>query len=152
MGAPVTAPGVGRYLRLLACVLLVPLLGAGVAAILRWHADATFAGEVAGSLPLGDPGRNRVETLSGLCAGSDADTYEACNADAGYRLFVTASIRCPTLVLAGAADTAVPMHHARQLHEGIAHSRLVAIDGADHAMIWADPDRFVREVDAFLDA
>ena len=42
-------------------------------------------------------------------------------------------IRCPTLVLAGAADTAVPMHHARQLHEGIAHSRLVAIDGADHA-------------------
>ena len=61
-------------------------------------------------------------------------------------------IACPTLVLAGAADKGVPMHHARQLHEGIAHSRLVVIDGADHAMIWADPDRFAREVDAFLDA
>ena len=61
-------------------------------------------------------------------------------------------IACPTLVLAGASDTAVPMHHARQLHEGIAHSRLVVIDGADHALIWADPDRFVREVDAFLEA
>jgi pimeloyl-ACP methyl ester carboxylesterase len=59
-------------------------------------------------------------------------------------------IACPTLVLAGAADKGVPMHHARELHEGIAHSRLVVIDGADHAMIWADPDRFAREVDAFL--
>jgi pimeloyl-ACP methyl ester carboxylesterase len=59
-------------------------------------------------------------------------------------------IACPTLVLAGGADKGVPMHHARQLHEGIAHSRLVVIDGADHAMIWADPDRFAREVDAFL--
>ena len=61
-------------------------------------------------------------------------------------------IACPTLVLAGASDTAVPMHHARQLHEGIARSRLLAIDGADHAMIWADPGRLVREVVAFLDA
>ena len=61
-------------------------------------------------------------------------------------------IACPTLVLAGAADKGVPMHHARQLHEGIAHSRLVVVDGADHAMIWADPDRFAREVDAFLEA
>ena len=61
-------------------------------------------------------------------------------------------IACPTLVLAGGADKGVPMHHARQLHEGIARSRLVVIDGADHAMIWADPDRFTREVDAFLDA
>ena len=61
-------------------------------------------------------------------------------------------IACPTLVLAGAADKGVPMHHARQLHEGIARSRLVVVDGADHAMIWADPDRFAREVDAFFDA
>jgi pimeloyl-ACP methyl ester carboxylesterase len=61
-------------------------------------------------------------------------------------------IACPTLVLAGAADKGVPMHHARQLHNGIAHSRLVVVDGADHAMIWADPDRFAREVDAFLEA
>ena len=60
-------------------------------------------------------------------------------------------IACPTLVLAGAADKGVPMHHARQLHEGIARSRLVVVDGADHAMIWADPDRFAREVDAFLE-
>jgi len=61
-------------------------------------------------------------------------------------------IACPTLVLAGAADKGVPMHHARQLHEGIAQSRLVVVDGADHALIWADPDRFVAEVDGFLDA
>ena len=60
-------------------------------------------------------------------------------------------VACPTLVVAGAKDTAVPMHHARMLHEGIAGSRLVAIDDADHALIWARPDEFVRVVDAFLD-
>jgi pimeloyl-ACP methyl ester carboxylesterase len=59
-------------------------------------------------------------------------------------------IACPTLVLAGAADKGVPMHHARQLHEGIAHSRLVVIDGADHALIWAMPDAFADAVAPFL--
>ena len=61
-------------------------------------------------------------------------------------------IASPTLVLAGAADKGVPMHHARQLHEGIAHSRLVVIDGGDHALIWAMPDAFADAVASFLDA
>jgi 3-oxoadipate enol-lactonase len=30
-----------------------------------------------------------------------------------------AEIRCPTLVVAGSKDTAVPIHHARMLNEGI---------------------------------
>jgi len=59
-------------------------------------------------------------------------------------------IRCPTLVLAGVDDSAVPMHHARQLHDGIAASQLVVLDGGDHAMIWAQPDTFVGAVAAFL--
>jgi 3-oxoadipate enol-lactonase len=59
-------------------------------------------------------------------------------------------IRCPTLVLAGVADTAVPMHHARQLHEGIAGSELIVLDDGDHAVIWAQPAAFVAAVAAFL--
>ena len=63
-----------------------------------------------------------------------------------------AAIRCPTLVLAGAVDTAVPMHHPRQLHDGIPGSRLVVIEGGDHALIWAMPDVFADAASAFLDA
>ena len=96
----------------------------------------------------------RAAWVSGLIGGQDAGrmiaAWRAAMAfDSRPRL---GEIRCPTLVLAGAADTAVPMHHGRQLHEGIAHSRLVAIDGANHAMIWTDPDRFASEVDAFLES
>jgi pimeloyl-ACP methyl ester carboxylesterase len=59
-------------------------------------------------------------------------------------------IRCPTLVLAGGSDTAVPMHHARQLHEGIPGSRLVVLEDGDHALIWAMPDAFAGAVAPFV--
>ena len=41
-----------------------------------------------------------------------------------------------TLVLAGSIDSAVAMNHARMLHDGIPGARLVAVDGAGHALIW----------------
>ncbi len=63
-----------------------------------------------------------------------------------------AEIRCPTLVLAGASDTAVPFHHARMLHDGIAGSRLEVIEGANHGLIWTHTAEFLKAVDAFLDA
>jgi 3-oxoadipate enol-lactonase len=61
-------------------------------------------------------------------------------------------IQCPTLVVAGSNDQAVPIHHARMLHNGIRGSRLVIIDGADHALIWTHPDELVRVTDEFLEA
>lgn len=61
-----------------------------------------------------------------------------------------AAIQCPTLIVAGADDQAVPLHHARMLHNGIAGSQLAVIAGADHALIWAHPDELVRVVDPFL--
>ncbi len=61
-----------------------------------------------------------------------------------------AEITCPTLVIAASNDTAVPIHHARMLHEGIPGSRLVVIDGADHALVWARPDELTRALDEFL--
>jgi pimeloyl-ACP methyl ester carboxylesterase len=59
-------------------------------------------------------------------------------------------IRCPTLIVAGADDNAVPLHHAKMLHDGIAGSKLVVIEGADHALIWAHPDQLLEAVNAFL--
>jgi 3-oxoadipate enol-lactonase len=59
-------------------------------------------------------------------------------------------IACPTLVVAGSMDQAVPMHHAEMLHDAIAGSQLVVVDGAGHTLIWAHPDQFVRLVEEFL--
>lgn len=63
-----------------------------------------------------------------------------------------AEIACPTLIVAGSDDQAVPMHHARMLHDGIRGSKLVVIDGARHTLIWTHPDEFVRVTEAFLGA
>ncbi len=72
---------------------------------------------------------------------------EAMAFDSRHRL---REISCPTLVIAGADDNAVPMHHAKMLHAGIAGSKLVVMAGADHALMWAKPDEWARTVDAFL--
>lgn len=63
-----------------------------------------------------------------------------------------AEIKCPTLVVAGSSDTAVPMHHATMLHDGIAGSQLVVVDGAGHTLIWTHPDELVRVSEIFLAA
>lgn len=59
-------------------------------------------------------------------------------------------IKCPTLIVAGANDTAVPIHHAKMLHAGIPGSRLVIVDDADHTLIWAYGDELLRVMDEFL--
>jgi pimeloyl-ACP methyl ester carboxylesterase len=61
-------------------------------------------------------------------------------------------IVCPTLIVAGSDDNAVPHHHATMLHQGIANSRLVVVDGATHALIWERPKEFARVVGEFLEA
>jgi len=60
-------------------------------------------------------------------------------------------IKCPTLIIAGSNDNAVPMHHASMLHDGIAGSKLVIIEGADHALLWVHPEQWLKEVSNFLD-
>ena len=59
-------------------------------------------------------------------------------------------IDCPTLIVAGEKDDAVPMHHAEMLHHGVAGPRLVVVEGADHALIWSKPDELVRATEVFL--
>ena len=63
-----------------------------------------------------------------------------------------AEIKCPTLVIAGSNDQGVPIHHAKMLHEGIPDSKLVVIDGADHALIWTHTAQFLRVMDEFLES
>jgi 3-oxoadipate enol-lactonase len=87
-----------------------------------------------------------------MIARQDRDTMiaawkEAMAFDARPRL---GEIACPTLVIAGAEDEAVPMHHAKMLHDGIRGSKLAVIPEADHALIWAKPREWAAAVISFL--
>ena len=99
-------------------------------------------------------GQDRADWLAGLMADQDRQLMlsawrETMAFDSRRRL---AEIGCPTLVVAGSNDQAVPLHHANMLHTGIRGSRLVMINGADHALIWTHSDELVRVTDEFLEA
>jgi len=99
-------------------------------------------------------GRERGAWLAGLMSGQDRALMlegwrQAMAFDGRPRL---GEIRCPTLVVAGSKDDAVPMHHARMLREGIVGSRLEVVDSATHALIWTHPDELVRVTEDFLAA
>jgi 3-oxoadipate enol-lactonase len=76
-----------------------------------------------------------------------AASKEAMAFDSRSRL---GEIRRPTLIIAGTIDRAVPMHHARFLHAGIAGSQLAVIAGAGHSLVWTHPDPFVEATENFL--
>jgi 3-oxoadipate enol-lactonase len=90
--------------------------------------------------------------LVGLMAKQDrklmvAASKEALAFDSRRRL---GEIACPTLVVAGSSDRAVPMHHAEMLHDGISGSQLVVIDGAGHMLMWTHADELVQVTEEFL--
>jgi pimeloyl-ACP methyl ester carboxylesterase len=106
------------------------------------------------SLGLKQVPRERAERATGLIADQDLNrmlsAWKAAMAfDSRPRL---AEIRCPTLVIAGSRDQAVPLHHAKMLHDGIAGSRLVVVEDADHALLWSRRDELVRVTEEFLGA
>jgi pimeloyl-ACP methyl ester carboxylesterase len=99
-------------------------------------------------------GKERADWLAALMADQDRKLMvsawkETMAFDSRKRL---AAIACPTLVVAGAKDQAVPMHHAEMLHRAISGSQLVVVDGAGHTLMWTHPDEFVRLVEEFLGA
>jgi pimeloyl-ACP methyl ester carboxylesterase len=99
-------------------------------------------------------GKDRADWVVGLIADQDRKLMEsawmaAMAFDSRRRL---AEIKCPTLVVAASNDEAVPLHHAKILHDGISDSQLVIIDGANHALIWTRSDELVRVTDEFLEA
>jgi 3-oxoadipate enol-lactonase len=97
-------------------------------------------------------GTERAGWLAGLMA--DQDPALMVSAWKGSMSFDSrprlAEIACPTLIVAAADDRAVPMHHARTLHDGIPGSRLVVVQNAGHALIWTHPDELVRVTEGFL--
>jgi len=61
-------------------------------------------------------------------------------------------VACPTLIVAGAADTTVPLAAQRLLHRAIAGAELAVIDGSGHVTPCDRPDRFNTRLLGFLDA
>lgn len=99
-------------------------------------------------------GKERGDWLVNLIADQDRKLMvsawrETMSFDSRRRL---AEIRCPTLIIAGSDDQAVPIHHARMLHNGIPGSQLVILDGADHGLIFTHADELIRLTGEFLGA
>jgi pimeloyl-ACP methyl ester carboxylesterase len=97
-------------------------------------------------------GKERADWLAGLMGDQDRKLMvsawrETMTFDSRKRL---AEIACPTLVIAGSKDQAVPMHHAEMLQAAITGSQLAVVDGAGHTLIWTHLDEFVRLVEEFL--
>jgi pimeloyl-ACP methyl ester carboxylesterase len=96
--------------------------------------------------------KERADWLVGLMADQDRKLMvtawrEAMAFDSRRRL---AEIGCPTLVVAASSDEAVPIHHAKMLHDGIPGSQLAIIDGAHHTLIWTHQEELVRVTEEFL--
>jgi 3-oxoadipate enol-lactonase len=97
-------------------------------------------------------GKEGGDWLAGLIADQDprlmeAAWREAMAFDSRGRL---AEIGCPALVVAGSDDLAVPIHHAKMLHDCIPGSQLVILKGAGHGLIQTHADELVRVTDEFL--
>jgi len=127
------------------------LEGHVVPAVVRALGPRRFA-KLAVSLGAKELAQERADWLAGLMADQDRRLMvsawkETMRFDSRTRL---AEIACPTLVVAGSKDQAVPMHHAQMLHDGIAGSRLAIVDGAGHTLIWTHQRDFMRLVEEFL--
>ena len=97
-------------------------------------------------------GKDRADWLTNLMASQDRKLMlsawrESMAFDSRQRL---RDIQCPTLIIAGSEDNAVPFHHAKMLNEGIRSSRLSVVKGADHTLIWTHPGELVRLTHEFL--
>lgn len=59
-------------------------------------------------------------------------------------------IACPTLVIHGTADVAIPMHHAELVVAGVQHGQLVVIEGGTHASNMTHPEEVNAALQMFL--
>ncbi len=66
------------------------------------------------------------------------------------RLYLTAEV--PTLIVWGTHDPVIPVAHARDAHASMPGSRLELFDAVGHYPHCEDPSKFVRALEAFVDA
>lgn len=60
------------------------------------------------------------------------------------------SITCPTLIVAGGRDRMLPASHAEAIHAAMPASQLVRFEDGAHFIPYQQPERFAREVLAFI--
>ena len=119
-------------------------VGRGLAAVgLRPSADVA---EVArGYASLADPDR-RAAFLATL---RSVVSSRGQSIDATDRLYLAA--RAPVLIVWGAHDPIVPVHHGERAHENIPGSRLEIFDGVGHLPQLEAPGRFVAVLERFIE-
>jgi 3-oxoadipate enol-lactonase len=89
-----------------------------------------------------------VEWAGSMLLGTPAEGYAGCcealrDADLRDRL---GEIRSPTLVIAGAEDSADNLHGAEEISDSIPDARLVVIEGAAHLANVEQPEALGREI------
>ncbi|WP_176226856.1 alpha/beta fold hydrolase [Candidatus Hakubella thermalkaliphila] len=114
--------------------------------LVRFLSAKQFARMITGKIP------DQAKWLEMIIASNDKPrmveaTRAMLNFDSRARLH---QIRCPTLIIAGGNDRAVPLHHARMLAQGIAGSELKIIDDAGHELIFTHGSALIDAVEAFL--
>ncbi|MEX2207249.1 MAG: alpha/beta hydrolase [Myxococcota bacterium] len=65
---------------------------------------------------------------------------------------VATALRCPTLLVHGAASPVLTREMAERFAAGLPCVELVSIAGAGHSVAGDKPDEFVKVVEAFLDS
>lgn len=65
---------------------------------------------------------------------------------------VAAALRCPTLLVHGAASPVLTREMAERFAARVPCVQLVSIEGAGHSVAGDQPDEFVKVVEAFLDS
>jgi pimeloyl-ACP methyl ester carboxylesterase len=58
-------------------------------------------------------------------------------------------LQCPTLLIRGANDHAVPAHHLRELQQYLPHAEVQVIPGVGHGMAWSAPATLGRTISAW---
>jgi pimeloyl-ACP methyl ester carboxylesterase len=105
----------------------------------------------------GAPGRKLKEALFARVASSDyreagalrATLVRVVNEDIAHLLPL---VRCPTLLVWGSEDDAVPLRHGRTMERLIPDAGLVVFEGAGHFAYLDETERFCRVVRHFLAA
>ena len=119
-------------------------LGRGLGAIgLRASTDVA---EVArGYASLADPDRRAAF----LATVRSVISSRGQRVDASDRLYLSA--RIPVLIIWGARDPIIPVHHAERAHKAIAGSQLEIFEGVGHLPQLEVPGRFVAVIERFLE-
>ncbi len=141
-----TLPGADLFISATAALgsKVVPALARGLAMVgLRPSADLHEV--IRGYGTLTDPAR-RAAFLATVRAVLGTGGQRV---DAGDRLYLAEAM--PVLIVWGADDPIIPVHHGEEAHDHIPGSRLEIFDGVGHMPQIESPLRFVTALEEFLD-